>query len=325
MQSNLMESAGNALKGIGKVMKMKLRQNRSGIGMAAGIILLAGGTIWACTKTEDAKKVIDEAKKDKADVDSAYEKDIKEAEGDEIRVKEVTRERAVGYMKLGGKCAWGLIKVYAGPGGVWIGGLGSVIWSYSDEKQERKKLLADSVLIKKLFDEYRARNREKIGEEEEKELYFAVQEGSFETEEVDPKTGNKKKVKKKRKIIGENGGSKFARNFSARTSYEFDVRSYADYFIALKIEELNKKLKSVPFITMNEVYDELGMKPEYGRCQDGLDWGWVYNPMDPDGPNEIVITWMEGWEESWNDKTNSVDYIPCMRIDFNPQYLIGKI
>lgn len=325
MSTNMIESAGNVLKGFAKVAGAKLRQNRSGIGMVVGAVLLAGGTVWACSKTEEAKKVVQEAKDTKNTIDETYRHDKEEAGEDEIRVKEITRVRNHAYLQMAGKCAWDLTKLYAGPVGVWSGGLVSVVWSYEDQRQENRKLLADSVLLKKLFDEYRERNRAKIGEEEEAKMYFDAKEDSYDAEEVDPKTGNKKKVKKKRTVIHGNGGSRFARNFTNRTSYEFDVRSYADYFLKLKTEELNRKLKSVPFITVNEVYDEFGMKPEYGRCEDGLDWGWVYNPMDPDGPNEIKVTFIEGYEEFYDEDTDRIVYEPCLRIDLNPQYLRGRI
>lgn len=319
------EMIGGAFRNFTKVSGAKLKQNRSGIGFAAGVILLGFGTVWACTKTEDAKKAAAEIEREKKEIDLAYQADTEKAGNDEIRLKAVRRERNAAYLKMGAHCVVKFGKIYAGPGAVWCAGLGSITWSHVDQRRENKKILSDLVLLKKGFEEYRARWREKVGEEEESKVFFGTDEREFEIEEIDPKTGNKKLVKKKGKILKEDSGSRFARNFSKRTSYEFDARSYADFFVELKIQELNKRLKSVPFITMNEVYDELGMKSGYGRCKEGLDWGWVYNPMDPDGPNEIVITRLEGWEEYFNEQTNRVEYEPCMRIDFNPQPLRDRI
>ena len=63
----------------------------------------------------------------------------------------------------------------------------------------------------------------------------------------------------------------------------------------------------------------------FGRCEDGLDWGWVWNPNDPDGPNEIRVERLQGWEEIYDERENKTYWAPCLRLDFNPQPLRGRI
>ena len=325
MKMKLFQNFGESLQASLRTTGTKLRQNRSNVGMAFGIVTLIAGTAWLCIRTPDAVKAVEEAKEEKQKVDEAFKQDMELAGDDKIRHTELRRVRNQDYLEIGWECVKDVGKAVGLPVLVWGSGLASVIWAHGEDRKDNKKLIIDSIAAKKLMDEYRERVKEKIGAEEEEKIYFDAKESEIQVEEIDPKTGNKKLVKKKGQILHENRGSKFARNFSKRTSYEFDVRSYADYFVELKIQDLNRKLKNVPFITMNEVYDALGMKAEYGRCADGLDWGWVYNPLDPDGPNEIVITRLEGWEEVFNDQTDKVEYWPCLRIDFNPQPLKGRI
>jgi len=305
----------NALTGklgvLFKVAGTKLRQARPEIKLVLGIVGVAAGTALACTKT---KKAVD-----------AYQTSKQEINDLENTVEKGTKEAAVEYTKAYARFVYRMIRIYGLPILLWVGGMSSIVGSHCDLRRQNGQLLLDSVALKKMLDEYRARVAEEIGEEEERKLYFDAKEDEVDVIEENPESGTKKIVRKKANTIRENNGSKFARNFSARTSYGFDVRSYADFFLEARIKNLNNRLKTSPFITMNDVYDELEMKPEFGRCEDGLDWGWVWNPNDPEGPNEIRVERLQGWEEVYDERENKTYWAPCLRLDFNPQPLRGRI
>lgn len=301
----------NKLSGAGKLFMEKTRQARPEIGLILGIISVASGTVIACTKTKEAVDTIETTKIELNDVKENTE--------------EGSREALIEYSRVYGRFLYKMIKVYGISILLWAGGMGSIIGSHADLKKQNTNLILDSMAFKKLFDEYRRRVANEIGKEQEEKLYFDLGEDEVEVLEMNPVTGTKKITRKKADVFKSQSGSKFARNFSERTSYEFDVRSYADFFLEERIKRLNMRLKAVPFITINEVYDELGMKPEYGRCEDGLDWGWVWNPSNPDGPNEIIIERLKGWEEVYDDRENRSYYVPCLRIDFNCMPLRGLI
>ena len=117
----------------------------------------------------------------------------------------------------------------------------------------------------------------------------------------------------------------YARNFTAKTSDEFDTRTYNDMFLDARVEALNNDLKLVPFITLNEVYDRLGLKPGYGKCPEGMTVGWVWNPKIDRGDRKIVVERLEGWEETWDPITERTVMKPCLRLDFNCYPLEGLV
>lgn len=311
-----------------KPVMTRIRLAKPEIALGVGIVGLAAGTILACTKTKQAVDVIEETKDELEDIKICFEEEEKLVDpdvSDDERAdilkdlhRDCFKDKAAAYWKA--SCKLG--KIYAVPILLWSGGLSSIIFAHADLKHQNSKLLLDSMAFKKFVDEYRERIRREIGDEKEKELYFGAEEDEFEVTEVDPETGNYVKKRVKSKKIPKDSGSMFARNFNQETSYAFDARSYASYFIELHVEHLNKKLKSVPFLTVNDLYDEFNMKPAYGRCKEGLDWGWAFDPLDPENPNnKIIVTWLEGHELVKNEYSGEYEWLPSLRFDINPQPL----
>ena len=203
--------------------------------------------------------------------------------------------------------------------------MGCILGSHGELRSRNAKLLANSVGLKKLMDEYRRRVAEKIGEEAERDLFLGADEETVETVERDEKTGEEKIVKRKGKAIRSQPGSMYARNFTKNTSNEFDIRSYSDWFIDAKIAELNRQLRMEPFLTLNDVYDALGLKGEHGRCSDGMTVGWCANPKIDRGDREIKVERLEGWEMAYDNVKEKEIWRPCLRLDFNCYPLEGLI
>ena len=315
-------------KGKSTYFTTKLRHMRPDIALGLGVLGLIGGTVWACTKTKQAVNVIETTKDDLNDLKEAYKNDKEAAGVDAKELKTLKKDYIQDCAIVYGKAAWDFTKLYAAPALVWGSGLYSVAYGHFDLKRENKKLLLDTLATTKLFEEYRARVREELGEEKEKDIYFGAQEEEMEVTEVDPETGNMVKRKKKGKFVPKNTGSQFARNFNEETSYAFDARSYAQFYVEDKITAFKRRLRSgtVKFLTVNDFYDMLNMKPEYGRCEEGMDWGWVFDPMDPDNPENIPqITWLQGYEYVKNDYSGEYEWLPSARFDLNPKPLRGRI
>lgn len=308
MKMAIVKTIADKIAWTGKYVAAKTRKSAPEIGLVVGGLCILTGTVLACTKTSEA-----------VDVNEKRKREIEEVKAN---TEEGSSEAIVGYSKVYLRFAYRLIRIYGIPAVLWIGGMSSIVGGHIDLKRQNANLILDSVAFKKIFDEYRSRVAEKIGEEEEKLLYFGAKEDEIEIIETNPETGATKIVRKHANVLSDGGGgSIFARNFSAQTSYEFDVRSYADYFLEARIINLNKRLKNVPFLTINDVYDELGMKKGYGRCREGRNWGWYWDPNDPNAPSEIVVERLKGWEKVYDEKENKTYYVPCLRIDFNCQPL----
>lgn len=312
----------DGMKGFGKVFFAKIRQAKPEIALGFGILGLAAGTVYACTKTKKAVDVIETMKDELDEIDQEYTDGLNQENLTEDAIKDLKKirfqDKFIVYFKAGLKFG----KIYAVPMLLWGGGLSSIIFAHADLKHQNSKLLFNSLALRQMFEEYRERVRREVGEEHEKEIYFGAEEGDYEVVEEDPETGNKVKKKTKGRILSQNTGSQFARNFNSETSYGFEARSYADFFVELHRTELNKKLKNVPFLTVNDVYDEFQMKPAYGRCLEGLDWGWRFDPLDPENKaNEIQITWLEGQELVKNEYSGEYEWLPSLRFDLNPRPL----
>ena len=302
---------GGALKVAGH----HLREVRPEIMLGVGAIGVLVGTIMACKKTKEAEPIIDNAKERKEELD--YIRNNAQAE-EKPGFKE--------YVRVYARAGYELVKVYWRSALVWVGGIVCIFGSHGEMRSRNAKLITETVGLSRLIATYRAAVREKLGEEVEKELFFGVEEADIEYEETDPATGEVKKTKTKGKVFkNSQSGSMYARNFTPRTSDEFDVRSYADFFLDARIVELNKKLKMVPFITLNEVYDALGFKPGEGKCADGMTVGWVWNPKIDRGDREIRVERLEGWEEVYDPITGRTKFEPCLRLDFNCYPLEGLI
>ena len=297
-----------------KTVIFKLKEVRPEIMLGVGAVSVLAGTILACTKTKEAEPIVENMKEQTEELKFV-------AQNPQADEKPTVKE----YIRVYARCGFELAKIYALPAGLWIGGMTCIFGSHGEMRSRNAKLLANSVALKKFFDEYRARVIEKIGEDEEKDLYFGADDKEIEIEETDPATGEKKYRKTRGKVFRKQPGSMYARNFTARTSDEFDIRSYADFFLDRRIAHLNEQLKVVPFITLNDVYDALGFRPGEGRCADGMTVGWVWNPKIDRGDREIRIERLEGWEEVYDPITELTTLKPCLRIDFNCYPLEGLI
>lgn len=297
-----------------KTVCFKLREVRPEIMLGVGAVSVLAGTILACARTEHAHPIISHTKERIDELN--FVKENTQAE-EKPGFKEYTRVYA--------RAGFELTKIYALPVALWGGGMLCIFGSHGEMRSRNAKLLANSVALKKLFDEYRTMVKEKLGEKAERDLYFGATEEEVEIEEKDPTTGEVRKRKTKSKVFRKQPGSMYARNFTAKTSDEFDVRSYAEFFLDAKINSLNSRLRLEPFITLNEVYDELGFKPGEGKCPDGMTVGWVWNPKIDRGDREIRIERLEGWEECYDPVSGLTKLVPCLRLDFNCYPLEGLI
>ena len=303
-----------SLKNFGKIAKFKAYQVRPEILLGAGIISVVAAAVVACIKTKEVEPVVENAKEQIDELN--YIRDNPLAE-EPPTFKE--------YIRVYSRTAWKLVKIYAVPGLVMTGGIVCIIGSYADLKGRNARLLADLVATQALFKEYRRRVSEAIGEENEQKLYLGATDGQIMVKNVDPETGEVIESPKNTLIFNQGPGSMYARNFTPDTSVEYDCRSYAEYFLERKIKHLNWLLTTVPFITLNEVYDELGFRAPYGKCPEGMVVGWTANPKIDRGDREIVVEHLIGQQPVFDKDGNIIDYEECLRLDFNCYPLEGLI
>lgn len=168
-------------RGIATAAKVFWKRNGSTIMIFGGSGAVVLGTFFACKSTLEVDKVLEKREQEKAKIEAAHTQKLdgyseEEYKKDLVRVKALTaKDMAVLYWKAG-LCT--------------VGGLAMITCGRNMMKREITTAVAVSAAIKKSFDEYRARAKAKLGEEEEAKLYYGVEERE-ETEVTVEEDGTK--------------------------------------------------------------------------------------------------------------------------------------
>lgn len=321
----LFEFVKNAtIKDMTKNIGKKLASIRPEIMLVTGGLSVLGGTIYACTKTEKCKKVVEEHKTRMEEIKST------EFTGDE---KEQKIQKGKAYTRSYIHTAYELTKVYGVPILLWFGGMGMIFESHGELRKINKHLVTDSIAAKKLFDEYRDRVANAVGKETEQKIFMGAQEGTVHVLEKDEVTGEEKIVEKKADIFYAQPGSIFARNFTEETSDAFDIRSFSDYYLENRIELLNKRLELgvIRAATGLDILRALGFNESAlgeGESVDALVRNGISGNArlvpDPE-MRKLKVTRLRGYQKKWDVEKNLEVYVPCLRLDFNFYPLEGKI
>lgn len=320
----------NNLHGFG----MKISAARPEIFLIAGGLSMLAGTIYACIKTADAKNVLNEAKieEEKADFDETVEVTDEE-------LKQLKTEKGRKLTKIYTHVAWEMLKIYGIPAILWLGGMGMICSGHHTLRKTNAGLVADSILAKKLFDEYRQRVAKAVGEEAEQKIYMGLQEGMVNVIEKDPVSGEEKLVQKKGDVFYANPGSIFAVNFTEETSDAFDTYTYAERTVEHRVNEINAKLETGEYRAFNgiDIFRKLGFNENalgFGdsveveeRLKKLLTYGISGNARKVPDPEmrKLKLTKLRGYQKRFDVARNIDIFVPCTRYDFNFYPLEGKI
>ena len=320
---------------------LKVAAARPEIMLISGGISVLVGTIYACTKTEQAKKELKEHKETIKKIDET----LKLPESDEENgitvlpetVKQMKIERGRQYSKEYLRLTWQFLKIYGVPALLWFGGMGMICGGHYDLRLKNRHLAADIVAGNQLLKEYRSRVADAVGEEIEQKIYMGTQEDTVNVLEKDEKTGEEKIVKKKADIFYAQPGSIFARNFTNETSDAFDIRSFAEHYLDARINEINQKLETGWFRAFNAIdilrmlgFNENALTERVDddeTMQKMLMYGISGNARKVPDPEmrKLKVTKLRGYKKVWDVARNMEVYEPCMRLDFNFYPLEGKI
>ena len=325
----------NSMKGGLQGFGMKAIAVRPEIMLAVGCISMLIGTVYACTKTEKAKKVIAETKTETDKVNAT----LQLPENNDIEVLPETRkqmkiERGRQYCRIYSHTTYEMLKLYGIPAILWFGGMGMIIGGHAELRSINKNLAADILAGNKLLQEYRNRVAKAVGEETEKKIYLGAQEGMVRVLEKDPESGEEKIVEKKADIFVDQPGSIFALNFTNETSDAFDIRAFAEYYLEARVDRINKDLELGIARAYNAmtIYRMLGFNENaFGDNDEVLkrmnEYGISGNARKvPDASmRKLMVTKLEGYQKRWDANANCEIYVPCLRLDFNFYPLEGKI
>ncbi len=312
-------------KGDLRAIGFRIGQAKPEIMLIGGIVSVLGGTIYACTKTDKAKKEI-------ADYKEANEttKNLVLPNADE---KQQKIEKGKCYVKNTGIFLYRMAKIYGIPALLWFGGIGLIVGAHGELRKINKHLVAEAIGTSNLFKQYRDRVAEAVGQEVEQKIFLGAQEGTVPVVEIDEKTKEEKIVEKKADIFYAQPGSRFARNFTEQTSDCFDRRDFAERYLDARINQINIQLEGGRYRYFNgvDVLRALGFNENALGEDEEIDAlravgisGNGRKVPDPE-MRKLKVTRLRGYEKVWDVVRGCEVYRPCLRLDFNFYPLEGMV
>ena len=267
------------LSNFAKNISEKLGANAPGItiGLGTGAILVAG--VMVGVATPKAMKLIEDAQVAK----TKRFKQMREKAPDDAVMDETDELTWVEIIKAG----W---KPYAPAIMTAVVGVACIVGGTRANARRNAALSAAYTVVEQTLNDYTAKTKEIVGEKKEKEIRDAIAEDEL----------------KKHPLSGYN----VVRMPKCGKTLCYDVRSreyfMSDYNTIKKVEnDLNRRLRSEMFISLNDVYDEFGIVHD---DELGDDIGWNVD-------DELEFTISSKIAES-NEPCLVVNYVIAPRYDF---------
>lgn len=232
----------------------------------------------------------------KAYGEKEYKRDLRAAK------KDCTIDCAKAYKKTGMKAAIAFA----------LGTAGFVI-----TKKQLRNTAAALGTMTATFAGYRANVVEDLGEEKDFEYLHNIKTRKVEKTELDPETGEEKKVEEEIKVVetsddpGIDGYSRWARFYDDSCKEWTKDSAYNLAFLLARQEEANSRLKRDGYLFLNDVYEMLGIQKTY----EGQIYGWRYLKNNPRGDNKVDFGIHNGYSVEARDFVNG--YKNVILLDFN--------
>lgn len=269
--------------------------------LGVGIIGVGASTILACKATLKVEGILD-------DYESAMDK-IEEATelGELGEVEYYPEDQKKDKITVKTQTTIQFVKLY-GPSVTLMGvSIGCILGAHRIMTKRQVALVAAYKVMEEAFTTYRGRVISELGEV--KDAHFMYGTNTIEeTETIVDENGKKKKIKKeKEELIPGVKLSGFARMFEEEqpdqtgawvgSTQWSSVHDYNLSFLEAKEKHFNDKLVVKGFVTVNDVYEELGFPP----TEAGMICGWRYKSDRGDGyisfrPRGIDGNWIGGMD-----------------------------
>ena len=289
--------------------------------LGVGIVGTVGSTVLACKATLKVEDILDEREESLEKIEEVLSL-ISAGEKIEYSADDIKKDTLI----INAQTAVKLAKAY-GPSVTLMGvSIGCILASYRILNKRNVALMAAYKVLEEAFTSYRGRVVEELGSARDAHFMY----GTETVEEVDTVTdenGKKKKIKtEKEEVLKGSKLSGFARIFQSEkpnnnggwegstqwsSNHEYNLT-----FLELKESYFNAKLTTKGFITMNDVYEELGFEP----TEAGMVCGWRYKSGQGD---DYISFRPRGIDGNWATGMDGDDIILDFNIDgviFDQQY-----
>lgn len=296
---NNLKCLGTANKVLKRVM-FATRKRSPEILILLGIGGMVGGTVMACIASSKVEPIVEEAKKDVADVHERIE-----TQTEEDRM-ENAKALCVVYTKTGLR----FVKLYGPAVAVCTLSILSILASNTILRKRAAALAAAYTTVSEAFKGYRGRVVDRFGEEVDRELRYNIHKEKIE-ETVTDENGKEKKVKTTVDVADLNEYSDYARFFDECSRYYEKNAELNLTFLKMQQAFANDKLKANGHLFLNEVYDML----DISRTKEGQIVGWLYDTKNPHGDNYVDFNIYDAYRKSARDFVNG--YERSILLDFN--------
>lgn len=241
------------------------KKHKSEIFFITGIAAIVGGTVLCCKETLKTPDILEEHKKQRAEIKAKSEEYPDYKEGKDLFHL---------YLKTTGKLLWN----YKWGIGLEALGIGLTCKGYSDKSAECASAMAGLSAVSTAFDEYRNRVREEDGEAKDRHYLTGESEMEFTDipaeDELD-ENGKKKKVSKKKLTVGDpdTKGDGYGIYISPGNPL-YDKED--DYFL-MNIRRIQNNLNDkkqaslTNSICLNDIYESLYAE----KCKKGMIAGYI--------------------------------------------------
>lgn len=273
--------------------------------LTIGIVGVFVSTVMACKATIEAIEV---KKEFKDNLDAIH--DVANSPEKPENYTEETRQKdtVITYSK----CIVKMAKLY-GPS-VLVGGvsIASILMGHKILRKRNAALLAAYTALDKSFKGYRKRVVEQFGEEVDKQLKYNIKAKEIEETATDK---NGTEITRKKTIETPSGDifeiSPYARFFDESSDqWEKDAEANL-FFLKMKQNYFNDRLRARGYVFLNEVYDELGLLPS--KAGQIVGWTRGYGNTESDGYIDFGI--YDLYDQNKRDFVNG--YERSILLDFN--------
>ena len=263
-----MTSALESASRLANKFAFKAKKHSPEILIAVGAVSIVTGTVQACKATLKMQNVLETTSDNLEKIHGLEDGTLKVKEGETYTEEDARKDKTTVYIQTAVKA----VKLY-GPSIVLIGGgLGCMIGSHIIMRRRYGAAVAAYSAVTTAFNEYKARVKERFGEQTQHELEHGVKAEEVETTD---ENGNKKKetvyvtdkmIKHPYSVIFDESNPNWERD-----------SGYNLIFIKNVEDAANRKLRKKGYLFLNDVYDMLGISNTYI----GQFAGWVWDPADP--------------------------------------------
>ena len=234
-----------------------VKKNSPGIMFGSGIGLAGVATVLACKSTLKVDEVLKNAEKDREKLTVTH---LERPE--QYTASDLKSDQRLVKVHL----ARDITKLYAVPAALGVVSIGLLTGAHIVLTKRNVALAAAYAGLDKIFNEYRTRVREELGDEKDAEFRYGVK-----LKEIVEETEQGHEVKTVKRVGLEGRESMYAKIFD-RDNVNFDERDeYNRTFLWAQQCFANNRLQAKGHLLLNDVYDDLGLP----RTQAGCVVGWV--------------------------------------------------